>query len=149
MDNSRAFCGSRGGCPTKKRQKSRVAHLWIDRSVQIILHRSGDLVTSGFRGSKARADSGRFNGASLGGRACGTGSIDSRAYSGLQASRYPDENNSQGIQIGSSTLINSPSKSTRSADGASSKGAIWPSPSGKADLKPPSADSYLPYLDTI
>src|SRR4029077_11756637 len=149
MDNSADFRRSRGGCPTKKREKQRVPSRGIDRALQINTWGSGDLALARSFETKAAAPSGRFNGHSPGEGPSLVDSIDPRAYSGLQAARDLDADRLPQVQIGSSMTITRSSRSIRPAKVGGSGWSICHSPRRKANLKPLQADSYLPYLDTI
>jgi len=149
MDNSAAFRRSRWGCPTKKRQKSRVHPIRIDWPLQINSFRSGDLVVARSFKAKAVASFDRLDGHSPGEEPSLMDSIDPRAYSGLQAARDLDADRLGQVQIGSSEFLVRSRRSIRPAKGVSSAWSIWPSPREEANLKPLQADSYLPYLDTI
>jgi hypothetical protein len=149
MDNSAAFFRSGGSCPIKKREKSRAVHLRLDMALQINASRSGDLVSARFFEAKTGAASGRFNGNGLSERPPLADPIDCRAYSGPQGALHLDAKRALEIQIGNSERVGGPSKSIWLAKDGSGSWSIWPSPREKADLKPPAADSYLPYLDTI
>src|SRR6187549_86963 len=102
MDNSTAQRRSRGGCPTKKREKSRVSSTGRDRALQINPWGSGDLAIARSFETEAAAPSGRFNGRSPGEEPSLMDSIDPRAYSGLQAARGLDADRLGQVQIGSS-----------------------------------------------
>jgi hypothetical protein len=149
MDNSTAQRRSRGGCPTKKREKSRVPSQRIDRTLQINPRGFDDLVLARSFETKAAAPSGRFNDQSPAEGSSLMDSIDPRTYSGLQAARDLDADRLGQVQIGSSGLFVRSRRSIRPAKEGQSAGSIWPFPRAEANLKPLSADSYLPYLDTI
>lgn len=149
MVNSTASDRSKACPSTKKRKKSSVDPILIDRLVQIKRFASGDLTEARFSGAQVRVASGRFNGRSPSGEPALQPPVDSRAYSGLQPGRYLDLKGAVEIQIGRPAPKRGWAKSTCSTVDASSEGSIWSSPRQGANLKPLSADSYLPYLDTI
>lgn len=149
MDNSSAFFRSGWGSSTKKREKSRVSWHRVDRCIQICSSLSADLPAVRFFEAKALLVSGRFNGNGPGEGTSLVDSIDCRAYSGPQVARYLAAMGAVEVQIGSRQPVSRPSRSIWSSARSSSAGLIWPSLREKAYLKPLSADSYLPYLDTI